>query len=591
MDMPEHDDPIEATMREQLTATGPLLHSDPSAALVLVQAVMDSAEVRGYSCVHALALRTRGMCHGAMGNMQEAGRDFQACLEQARAFKNPCLEALCLHGLGNVCFYRGEFAQALEYMHCSLAIHRELGDEFNVMVGHNSLGAAFTQLADYPNAVVHFTDSLQIARRSGDKMNEALALCNIGYARMEFGEFEEAIERMTESVRLVNDVRATIYKPVIIGNLAMAHYRSGQLEEALSRAEEAITACHEIGNSQFEVTSLYVLAMVQKERDETEIAEACLLRALELTITNCANLKIVEITCALGRLYLGRSDFVRARHYLEAGLEHAQKGQQKLHVSELHLALSELFEAMGDTAGALAVHRAYHAIYRAELKESAQNRLTAQLAQLEVERVQQQAEIQRLRNVELAEANQRNVELLERLQQHANQLSALTITDPLTGMYNRRYLQDYLQNEFENIRHTSRLSLAIVDLDNFKKINDRFSHHIGDEVLKATAQLIQNAIRPSDIAVRFGGEEFVIALADLLRPDALEICERVRLAIASYPWSHIHSDLAVTTSIGVADTREDPIGHTHLASPAERVLALADERLYRAKEYGKNRVV
>jgi diguanylate cyclase (GGDEF)-like protein len=132
----------------------------------------------------------------------------------------------------------------------------------------------------------------------------------------------------------------------------------------------------------------------------------------------------------------------------------------------------------------------------------------------------------------------------------------------------------------------------MVDLDNFKRVNDRFGHHIGDKVLQATAQILQSTLRRVDITVRNGGEEFVLMLPGADLPAALIACERVRAAIEAYDWSIIASELQMTASIGLChsgETESRVSGITgHDLVP---LLALADERLYQAKALGKNRIV
>jgi diguanylate cyclase (GGDEF)-like protein len=122
--------------------------------------------------------------------------------------------------------------------------------------------------------------------------------------------------------------------------------------------------------------------------------------------------------------------------------------------------------------------------------------------------------------------------------------------------------------------------MAIADIDNFKQINDRFSHVIGDEVLRAVGRILRAACRPSDLAVRYGGEEFVLALPDTTLDHAHAACQRLRAAVAGHPWHDIHEGLQVTISIGVtaAASFDDPA----------TMLAAADRQLYEAKRAGRN---
>lgn len=169
---------------------------------------------------------------------------------------------------------------------------------------------------------------------------------------------------------------------------------------------------------------------------------------------------------------------------------------------------------------------------------------------------------------------------LEALQQQTSVLTEAANTDPLTGLSNRRHLETIISDI--NTQSAS-YALAILDVDHFKKINDTFSHIIGDRVLVQIGTLVKVVVRETDIAVRFGGEEFVILMTDLTPAHAERVSERLRMTITNFDWSEIADGLNVSVSIGVAMSDD--------AVDAEAVLQLADRRLYWAKQTGRNRVV
>jgi diguanylate cyclase (GGDEF)-like protein len=122
-----------------------------------------------------------------------------------------------------------------------------------------------------------------------------------------------------------------------------------------------------------------------------------------------------------------------------------------------------------------------------------------------------------------------------------------------------------------------------MDLDHFKEVNDRFGHETGDRVLQTVAELLRAQCRATDLAVRYGGEEFLLAFAGTDTAAALPLAERIRQLIASQAWSGLAPELDVTSSLGLADASE--------ALDAPALLTLADRRLYAAKSGGRNRVV
>jgi two-component system cell cycle response regulator len=161
----------------------------------------------------------------------------------------------------------------------------------------------------------------------------------------------------------------------------------------------------------------------------------------------------------------------------------------------------------------------------------------------------------------------------------------LTITDALTGCYNRRYLDSRLAEEVVRCRRSGLpLAIIVADLDRFKRVNDTLGHAAGDELLKGIAGLLRGAMRARiDWVARFGGEEFVVVLPDTPIEAAIAVAERLRTAIASARFMYAAGELTATASFGVAGG-EDP-------QDAASLLARADALLYQAKAAGRDRVV
>ena len=164
------------------------------------------------------------------------------------------------------------------------------------------------------------------------------------------------------------------------------------------------------------------------------------------------------------------------------------------------------------------------------------------------------------------------------------ELAKLADEDSLTGLANRRAAERALGIALEGA-HRVPLALLYIDIDHFKAINDRFGHAMGDRVLRECAQLMRQGSRSGDVAARWGGEEFLLLLVGADAARAGEIAERLRSAVEGFAWAALDPSLAVTLSIGIADSTEKPN-----AGPGA-LLALADSRLYAAKSGGRNRVV
>lgn len=177
-----------------------------------------------------------------------------------------------------------------------------------------------------------------------------------------------------------------------------------------------------------------------------------------------------------------------------------------------------------------------------------------------------------------------NRDLEQRVADRTEQLRELASRDPLTGLYNRRYFNETLERRFsEATRYGSDLSCIMLDLDEFKSVNDGFGHHVGDDVLILLGQTIVSELRTSDVAARFGGDEFIVLLpqTDLERTHVL--AERIVARFTAELAEQV-PDARVTTSLGIASVLSLP------EQRADLLLRAADRALYDAKARGKNRI-
>ena len=171
-------------------------------------------------------------------------------------------------------------------------------------------------------------------------------------------------------------------------------------------------------------------------------------------------------------------------------------------------------------------------------------------------------------------------------------LKYIGLTDSLTGVYNRRYIDRRLLEEIGRARRQAyRISCMYIDIDHFKTVNDSVGHQGGDEVLREVASRIKAELRLSDALGRFGGEEFVVLLIDADSSSAGMVAQRIRASIAGSPFAlSSGAELSVSVSIGVATLDDFERDHA-IEGVAQALVAHADHALYRAKEAGRNRVV
>lgn len=178
------------------------------------------------------------------------------------------------------------------------------------------------------------------------------------------------------------------------------------------------------------------------------------------------------------------------------------------------------------------------------------------------------------------ELRQKNRQLEEML----TKVEALAITDPLTGLYNRRRFEAVLENEFHRMmRYKLPLSCVMMDIDHFKSVNDTYGHKTGDSVLREIAEVLRRSIRAVDTPARWGGEEFIVLLPQTGKKDAMMVAQRLLQSVSQHPFTELPNK-EVTVSIGLASAPDSSI------DSIEKLIHASDEALYNAKRNGRNRI-
>ena len=165
------------------------------------------------------------------------------------------------------------------------------------------------------------------------------------------------------------------------------------------------------------------------------------------------------------------------------------------------------------------------------------------------------------------------------------ELRTLATTDPLTSLLNRRHISYLAEREIQrNDRTKQGISVLVIDIDHFKRINDEYGHKVGDEVLINTAKILHSEVRKQDLIARWGGEEFLVVLPDSGADDAVQSAERIRKAFYAFDWkSVVETEVAISISAGVSEFSFN--------ESLDSAIARADRALYKGKSLGRNKVV
>jgi diguanylate cyclase (GGDEF)-like protein len=438
-------------------------------------------------------------------------------------------------------------------------------------------------------------------------------LRRVGLAGCEVGDFGVGMGCARELGALADAHDSPSLRAYALMSLAMCFERMGDPWQAERLMRDALALSREHGSERDRFLTLNNLSAtligafhLMRGEDIQAEARAALERALplaremqgfELVLAEPITRSIASGNLGEILLHLGQTD--EARALLSLALDLACRFELTLQRQRIECSLTELALLQGDAAAALAqarrllaedgllpqtALRAHHAAYEAARRlgdDSLALHHLERRTDLERRRAILQLRAQSDQFITRAEAEHARREA-ERLRERALAMEADALRDPLTGLGNRRELSLRLPAALQAGASAGQpLGLAMLDLDHFKRINDRFGHPVGDQVLVVTAQILRDNLRAHDLVARIGGEEFLVLLADAPARRVRQVCERIQHQVQTRDWGTLAHGLAVTVSVGYAT-----------APPFDEhdLLARADAALYRAKEAGRNRV-
>jgi diguanylate cyclase (GGDEF)-like protein len=566
-------------------------YADAKRALDLSRRAYHLSEERLYVKGMAYALRSAAACHWLFANYDDALSDALEALRLYEQAGDELGRADAMNIVGNVHERLGNHSIALEFHRKSLQIRQELGDAEGAATSLNNLGNVYNSFGEYATALNNYLESLRIYESVESAMGISRALNNIGYIYIRLEDWDKALEHLQSALQLKQQIGDRQNEGLVLIHLGNVHECRGDYANALEYYSRGLKITQDVGDRQNEAAALNDIGNVYQELRDYHKALSYYGQSLQ--IAQEVGIKYYEVKALinLGATLIKVNQTAEAIAHLKKSLVISEEINSNDLVYKAHETLSNAFELSGDFAQALQHHKAFHSSREQVFSEDSANKIKTVVIQSEIERSQREAEIYRLKNVELARAyedlhkvGEQKTELVEKLRQQAETLDRQTKEDSLTGLFNRRYLDGELSLEFSRARRFNRqLSVVMADVDYFKQINDRFSHQVGDEVIKRVGRILHESCRMIDVAARYGGEEFVLLLVETPAMKAAVLCEKIRVAVESYDWSTLHPAMKVSISMGISDDLA-------VAQP-EAMLAAADAKLYEAKRGGRNRVV
>ncbi|GIE29459.1 hypothetical protein Ait01nite_025040 [Actinoplanes italicus] len=430
------------------------------------------------------------------------------------------------------------------------------GDDLLIARGHRLQAIFFRRLGDRAQGLSHAITGL----RHSDTLPERLRCSQLVTVALLLdlnGQFQEADRRFAEALALAEKYDDPDQALTVLNNMAFTAYEKGDVATANELAGQirAIGVEHDIALDGLYLDTLARIAFLQGRFEEAEAALQPVLDDPDGPLVSEGD-SLPECLLTLAEIYSGTGRPAMAGEALDRAMAICDERGLDGVGSRVHRARAEWHAEAGRFREAYEEYRLFHA--RAERLHSAEREARAYAMQA--------------------------VFQADEARRSSERFQALAYQDALTGLFNRRYADEHLAAAVATAQRGGEpLSVAVVDADHFKRINDQLSHAAGDAVLQELGALLNRFVTGKERAARLGGEEFLILLPGVGEAAARQRCEELADLVRTTDWSPLTGTLPVTVSVGVATWTAGPIS-------AESLIGRADTSLYEAKRAGRDRV-
>lgn len=431
---------------------------------------------------------------------------------------------------------------------------------------------------DFAEAIVVLTEAERIAEELGDRGAQAYALDAMANVYAVSGHPEDALEGHLRALAIQQEIGDELSVALVRNNMAYTYLELGDYAAALETAQASLAFISENSHEHIEMAVLDTLASVFLAMDELDAALVNGQRGLQLARARESHRDETDSLMTLGRILLQQGRYDDALVSMQEALALTEQHGRAVEEYRCHELLATIHEKRCDPAAALTEYRRYHDLEHACINRESRTRLANLRVEYLLEDARKDSEIHRLRSLALErEVGESRIAQVR--------LEAQASLDPLTGLYNRRHLSVLVEELTAAVVRRESACVLMLDVDNFKEINDAHGHFVGDRVLVSLARLLKRNSRSTDVPLRYGGDEFLVLLVGMDATAGAEAAERLRATVARTKVGSDDVEVAVTISIGVACVTSD----RPMELPA--LIAVADAALYTAKQTGRDRVV
>jgi diguanylate cyclase (GGDEF)-like protein len=515
-----------------------LRHSNIKDATPLARTILASRAAFENDPLAPELLATTGSALARAGDYVPAAQLYFDGIKAADRFDRSDQKAYILIGLCSLNYDMHNSARAMDYCRQGAAIADATGNKLARAAAAINLSLTYATVKDAKNQLAELEKSLALSKEMGLKRAEGMAQINLADYTMTRGDFKAGLEHCREGLRIGRELSDPIMIAVSLTNLGTATAQLGNVSDGIKLYQQGVKTAEDAGETAYVVDFLSGLADLYAQAGRMDDA----LKTMQRRVEEGDKLYETSQAEALAALQAKFDADNRQREIRLLTLDNRLKSAELARRSLQQRAAWLLGTVL--VLGTILLIVAYRRLRRANRR-------------LEVENVE--------------------------LEHHS-------LSDPLTGLFNRRALNAFIDpGELGHARRQPLppMAFVMIDADRFKQINDRYGHSYGDAVLVELAHRLTRLVRPEDRLFRLGGEEFLLLLPGISNADLSRLCRRILLAVNSEPVAADDQNIAVTVSLGAC--RFPLADAMPFAQDWQRHLHLADLALYQAKFMGRNR--
>lgn len=521
-----------------------------------------------------IALTIIGIYFDHTNNPVRALEYFNSAVDKARLVNDAVILGNTIKQVGDNYVRRGKYSKAIDsFLEVCKILENEPPNP-TLAQAYNNLAVAYYRTGFLEKALDAHLKSYTLKSELNDNQGMAFSYNNIAVIYKSMNQPKRAVKYYADALAIYEKIEMPSGIAMVLNNLGLTYSDQGKYDEAVSCYLKSLQIRKDIGDNGTIIRLYHNLADLYTHTDDLDKAEHYFRKALELVENEKE--PSTDLYIGLANLYLKTKQLDLAEKYLLMALNLSEKLQLPLPGRDAHKLLSDLYAAQKKYRKAWDHLHQFTRMLREEHESQLNTRVTEMQSRFELERSEKEKQILHEKNRELKRLNQK-------LRVAQNRLKDMATHDPLTGLLNRRAVMQRIRREKIRYDRSRRsFSFIILDIDDFKQVNDCFGHSSGDKVLKTVADCISSTIRKQDEAARWGGEEFLVFCPDTNEQGILVIAEKIRTVIAEQRIHAKQNRIQVTVTCGVACIN-------HYATIDDCINA-ADEALYDGKRTGKNRV-